>query len=92
MNKIKEPNALNFFKARQMKILPPHFDVVSQPLIYNLEDSVARWIEQNLKGRYYIGKGVELKDNTIQTVLRIGFENPKEASYFMLACPHLKYK
>ena len=92
MIKIKDPNPLNFFGARKVKILPPHFEVVIQPMMYNLEESVDRWIDSHLKGRYYVGKGVALQDSNIETVYRIGFEDPKEASYFMLACPHLKYK
>ena len=28
---------------------------------------------------------------SIAKVLKIGFENPKELSYFTLACPYLKY-
>jgi len=32
------------------------------------------------------------KQNKIETVLRAGFEDPKELSYFVLACPLLKYK
>ena len=92
MTKIKEPNALNFFNKRRVDILPPHFEVVVQPMLYNLEDSVTRWIKTHLKGRYFVGKGVAIQDTGIDTVYKIGFENPKEASYFMLACPHLKYK
>jgi hypothetical protein len=91
MKTIKEPNPLNFFNVRKVNILPPHFEVVVQPMMYNLEDSVGRWIKTHLKGRYFVGKGVALQNSSIETVYKIGFEDPKEASYFMLACPHLKY-
>jgi hypothetical protein len=47
----------------------------------------------NLKGRYYIDKNIDVDDrDSIQNVLKIGFEEGKEMSYFTLACPHLKYK
>jgi len=70
---------------------PPHFEYISLPLRYNLEDALAKWITENLKGRYYIGKSVDLIDNSIETVVKIGFEDPKELSFFTLACPLLKY-
>jgi len=50
---------------------------------------MSTWVHDNLKGRYYIGSTI---DQNYKTVLKIGFEEPKELSYFMLACPLLKYK
>ena len=96
MIKKKTPNPLEFFDLRKADYLPPHFEVVTTPTMYNLEESISKWIRDNLKGRYYVGKGVNILEdnivNNIATVLKVGFEDPKEASYFMLACPHLKYK
>lgn len=91
MAKIKDPNPTNFFEGRQLELLPPHFEVQTMPMMYNLQESVTKWITGNLKGRFYVGKGIELKSNKVDTVLKVGFEDPKEASYFALACPHLKY-
>ena len=91
--KIKEPNALNFFKLRKLKRIPPHFEFISIPVTYNLQGSIEKWIVSNLKGRYYIDKNIDVDDSdTIQNVLKVGFEQGKEMSYFTLACPHLKYK
>lgn len=71
----------------------PHFECVNLPIKYNLEESLVKWIHQNLKHRYYIGKNVTLDDsNSLTQVLTVGFEETKDMSYFMLACPHLKYK
>ena len=59
---------------------------------YNLEQTIQKWIHSNLKGRFYVGKGLHIdQTNKISESLRIGFEEPKELSYFTLACPHLKY-
>lgn len=88
----KKPNPLNFLNLRKLEVPPPYFEYVSISLRYNLEDALSLWITENLKGRYYIGKSVDLIDNSIETVLKIGFENPKELSFFTLACPLLKYK
>lgn len=87
-----EPSALNFFELRRTKVPPPWFEYINIPMRYNLEASITKWITENLKGRFYVGKSVMLTDGgNIDTVLKIGFEEPKECSYFTLACPHLKY-
>jgi hypothetical protein len=85
-------NTYNFFGIRKFKIPAPHFDYICVPYRYNMDKSVEKWINDNLKGRYYIGKSYEL-DQTKQAnnVLKVGFEEAKELSYFTLACPHLKY-
>jgi hypothetical protein len=91
--KLKEPNPLNIFNLRKVDQFPPYFDFINIPFTYNIQESIERWIESNLKGRYYIGRTVDLIDNKIQgNLIKIGFEESKEMSYFMLACPYLKYK
>lgn len=90
---LKNPNPLNFFDLRKSKIPPPYFQYINIPLRYNLQESISKWIYENQKGRFYVGRSVGTTvDNSINTVLKIGFEDPKELSYFTLACPHLKYK
>jgi hypothetical protein len=93
MIKNKTPNPLNVFEVRQVKSAPPHFEYVNLPMKYNLEESLIKWIKQNLKNRFYTGKNISLdSDNKLVQVLTVGFEETKDMSYFMLACPHLKYK
>jgi len=92
MQKKSNPNALNFFNIRRTEVPCPHFECVTIPLRYNIEDSLSKWITENLKGRFYLGKAASLDaKGQIETVLKIGFEDAKECSYFTLACPHLKY-
>ena len=86
--KLKQPNPLNYFKVRSTQYLPRHFEVLSLPISYNMESSIEKWIFENLKNRYYVSRDIRGVNSTI----KVGFEDPKEASYFMLACPHLKYK
>lgn len=88
--KLKQPNPLNYFKVRSTQYLPRHFEVVSLPISYNMESSIEKWIFENLKNRYYVSR--EKTRNFGHSNIKVGFEDPKEASYFMLACPHLKYK
>jgi hypothetical protein len=91
---LKEPNPLNFFEAREVAVLPPHFETINLDMsIYNLEDTIIKWIKNNLKGRFYARRITGLtSNNKFNPVIKIGFEEPKELSYFTLACPHLKYK
>lgn len=92
MIKGTEPNPLDVLEAKQVKFLPPHFETVNLPLKYNLEQSLANWINRHIKNRFYIGKNVVLnEENKIVQVCIVGFEETKDMSYFMLACPHLKY-
>jgi hypothetical protein len=86
-------NPLNFFELRTVKVPPPHFEYITIPLGYNLQDSICKWIHDNLKGRYYVGKCIDISNESrVDIMLKIGFEESKELSYFTLACPHLKYK
>jgi len=90
--KIKKPNHLDFWNIRQPQSAPPHFDYINIPVQYNLQETITRWIQLHLKGRFYVGKACGLdKEKKITEYLHIGFEDAKELSYFTLACPHLKY-
>ena len=92
MIKNKNPNPLNVFKIQKVKSAVPNFEYVNLPIKYNLEDSLDKWINSHLRNRYYIGKQVTLdNENKLSQVITIGFEETKDMSYFMLACPHLKY-
>jgi len=90
---LKKPNPLNLFGNRQSKVPPPYFEYIVIPLRYNLEVSMIRWIQDNLRGRFYVGRAVNIDStNSVIIALKVGFEEPKELSYFTLACPLLKYK
>lgn len=90
--KKEKPNPLNFFEIRKVKAPIDHFEYVVVPMRYNLEDAVSKWIEHNLRGRFYIGRTLSVNNlNKSEPYIKIGFEEPKELSYFNLACPHLKY-
>lgn len=89
----KNPNPFNFFGIRMEPVPPIHFEYIIIPVRYNLQKSITNWIYENLKGRFYINQCVGLNNtNQIDNMLKVGFEDAKELSYFTLACPHLKYK
>ena len=93
MIKNKKINPLNVFEVRQAKSAPPHFEYVNLPMTYNIEGTIVKWVNKNLKHRFYVGKNVTLDGgNKLTQVLTVGFEETKDMSFFMLACPHLKYK
>ena len=88
-------NPLNFFNMRRIQFCPTHFETIDITMSYNLEKSIDTWIVSNLKGRYFIGTHMVVKSeddiSKVTKVIRIGFEDKKELSFFTLACPLLKY-
>lgn len=84
-------NPLNVLSCREVQDPPPYFHYQYFDLKYNIIESIREWIYENLKYRFYIGECLVLENNQYQTKLKIGFEEPKEASFFLLACSQLKY-
>ena len=70
---------------------PKHFHYHYIDLKLNLVDAIRDWIYTHQKSRFYIGETLGLDNNSFNIKLKIGFEEPKELSFFLLACPHLKY-
>ena len=83
-------NALNALGIRRVSFPAHHFHytIIDK---YNpiMLSSIDRWVYNNLNSRYYVGQSLDLIDNTIVFVTRVGFEQEKELSFFRLACPHL---
>ena len=93
MGNVLKANPYNIFMVRRLQFPPNHFEYVDIPFQYNINEALEKWIEGHLKSRYYVGRSTSLDhDKTIVNTVRIGFEESRELSYFMLACPHLKYK
>ena len=91
MSLVDKINPLNVLECRELRDPPPHFHYLNLDLKYNLQKSIRDWIVLNLKNRFYIGETLVLEDNQFSLKLKVGFEEPKEASFFLIACPHLKY-
>jgi len=93
MVNIKDTNPFDVLNLRRVDFCPPHFSTTNIPKTYNMEYAIVEWIRDHLSGRFYLGENVSLDDtNNMKIVYTIGFENSKELSYFMLACPFLKYR
>jgi hypothetical protein len=84
-------NPLNVLEIREVADPPPHFEYLFIDLKYNIVAPLKDWIYENLKNRFYIGECLQLENNQFVVRIKIGFEEPKEASFFLLACPLLKY-
>jgi hypothetical protein len=91
MSLVDKVNPLNVLDCRELRDPPLHFHYLYMDLKYNAQKNIHEWINLNLKNRFYIGESLVLENNQFVTKLRIGFEEPKEASFFLIACPHLKY-
>jgi hypothetical protein len=84
-------NPLNVFKCREVTTPPPHFHYIYIDVKYNILQSTKDWIYENLKHRFYFGETLVLENNQLVTKIKIGFEDSKETSFFLIACPLLKY-
>lgn len=84
-------NPLNVLGLRQVKFPAVHFHYTSQISTSN-SMKLNEWIYTHLKGRYFIGPGLALNNNTIEYVIKIGFEVEKELSFFKLACPYISFR
>lgn len=91
MANLKRVNPYNVFNMRRTEFCPPHFESMLLTPTYNINKALDEWILYNLSGRYFIGADIDCKDGPIKQKVKIGFEKSSELSYFMLACPLLKY-
>jgi hypothetical protein len=83
-------NKLNTLGLRKVTFPAHHFHYTNiAKFTPSYLKRIDTWIYNNLNHRYYIGQGVDLIDNTIVFVTKIGFEQEKELSFFKLACPDL---
>lgn len=80
-------NPLNVLGIREMATPSPLFHyVILDTHIKNLE-AVRSWIYSHLKYRFYIKETMLVDhDNQLVTKLKVGFEDPKESSFFLLSC------
>ena len=96
MDKKIKINPLNVFGMRRTKFCPPHFESATVELTYNMSRALESWIEEHTAGRYYIGSKIDptfkgFSTTRVKYSTIVAFENSKDLSYFLLACPYLKY-
>lgn len=88
-----ELNPLNVIQERKLSWCPPHFKtakIKSQDTgwwaIGTPANDLEDWITFRLQGRYCI---INTPTESGEQTTSVGFEDEKELTYFMLACPHI---
>lgn len=80
-------NPIDVIKKRKLNFLPVHFSKIKIER-FLFDEDLEKWIRSKLKGRYFIGNTSDLgKDDKLKVFTSIAFEDQKELTYFMLACP-----
>lgn len=87
-----ELNPLDVLGQRRLESMPPHFVKTKMEDSFMLfDDTVIDWIQSKLKGRYCVTAMPSVNEvGSLSTATFVAFEDQKELTYFMLACPHLR--
>lgn len=87
-----EINPLDILKFRKVDRILPHFSKVkiSNNTFFDNDEEVESWINTNCKGRFSISKLPITDEGRIKVFTFVGFEEEKELTYFMLACPFFR--
>lgn len=84
-------NPIDVLKQRKVKIIPPHFSKMKIADNELFNDDMPAWIDAKLKGRYCLLRLPSIdNDGRLRSATFVAFEDQKELTYFMLACPHLR--
>jgi len=80
-------NVLNVLNLRRVLHPPQHFFYTNIEKYHpTVLKNIDKWIFSNLNNRYYIGQSIDLINNQLQYIIKLGFEQEKELSYFKIAC------
>ena len=82
-------NPLDVLGKRKLTFMPLHFAKAKISDCEFITDDLTDWIENRLDGRFSICHEPSIDANgKLGTATFIGFENQKELTYFLLACPY----
>jgi hypothetical protein len=91
---MKDYNPLDILGEREVKTMPPHFSkikIFTENIWIDDFHEIQDWIVNKLSGRFCIKKMPTIgSDSKIKSSHFVGFEDSKELTYFMLACPHIR--
>lgn len=83
-------NPLNVLELRVLDRIPKHFQKIKVDIRTEQIQNLRRWIYSNLNSRFAVVNELVIENgNSMTECLTIGFEDPKEATMFMLTCPYL---
>ena len=84
-------NPIDVLNRRETTVLPVHFSKIKVSETDMFDGKVKQWIQTKLKGRFCIVKSPTIdQSGNLKSATVVGFEEQKELTYFMLACPHLR--
>ena len=82
---------LDVLGKRKLNFMPIHFVKTKLNLVEFIDDVIMDWIETKLDGRFAVCQEPTVDSNgRLTTATFVGFENQKELTYFLLACPYLR--
>lgn len=88
---MNEINSLDILNIRKLSHIPAHFARMHLSDINFLTRGIESWIQNCLKGRYSVVNMPAVdKEGRLKKTTFVAFEDHKELTYFMLACPHLR--
>jgi hypothetical protein len=89
-----ELDPLSVLGIRKVDFLPLHFSTIRTRdigIVNLFSGEIENWITNRLSGRYCIVNTPMIgKDNKLDDVTMIGFEESKEMTYFLLSCPFIR--
>lgn len=86
-----ELNALDVIVKRRLDFIAPHFAKIKIGDKDYFDSDVESWIKVTLRGRYSVALlPATNHEGHLKLALFAAFEDQKELTYFMLACPHLR--
>ncbi len=84
-------NPLSILKERELRTLPPHFAKIKINDGEMFDGKIRQWIKEKLKGRFCVVRTPSVDQNgNLKSATFAAFEDQKELTYFMLACPFLR--
>lgn len=81
-------NPLDVLGIRELSFLPTHF--VKARINDTSRKDIYNWIKNNLTGRFCIVRIPQITNNVVKSELVVAFEDHKELTYFVLACPFFR--
>jgi len=84
-------NPIDVLQQRKLTTLPPHFSKVKVSDGELFDNGMENWIIAKLRNRFCIVRSPSVdSDGQLKSASYVGFEDQKELTYFMLACPNLR--
>jgi len=83
-------NPTDVLKIREVQYAMPHFSKIKISDSERFDYNIKNWIKTKLTGRYFITSFPAVSEGKLKVSTFVGFEEQRELTYFMLACPYLR--